>query len=504
MLNPATTLAVLATLVLLSGAAIPGRTADDPSAASPAVPEPARVVALPTQRQAWTGDFDGMFERRAVRILVPYSRTHFYFDGGKSRGLTAGVVRRFEEHLNRKYGDTTGKRPITVVTIPVTRDRMLPMLQDGLGDIIAAGITVTPEREQQVDFSIAIAEGRSEIIVTGPGAPDLASIEDLAGKEVHVRAPTEEKYRSLSAYYDSLTQLNSRFSAEGKPPMRITVVPVVLEDEDLMEMVNAGLVKITVVDDWKAELWGPVLPKMRIHKNLTLRTGISIAWAFRKGSPKLAQEINAFLKEYPETYGSAEQQVKTYGTRVKELYNATETAEMQKFDKLLQYFETYGAEYGFEPLMLAAQGYQESRLDHSVKSPAGAIGVMQLLPATGAQMEVGDIGQEEANIHAGAKYMRHIFDEYFKDAQFDDENRVLFALASYNAGPSRIARLRTEAGEEGLDPDLWFNNVERIAAKRIGLETVTYVRNIYKYYVAYRLVRDAASMREAIIEDLKQ
>jgi membrane-bound lytic murein transglycosylase MltF len=496
-------LAAVAALLLLPGTAMPEQAAEDASLASPPAPEPAGLVALPTERKPWTDDFDGMLERRAVRILVPYSRTHFYFDGGKSRGLTAGIVRRFEEHLNRKYKDVLGKRPITVVPVPVTRDRMLPMLQEGRGDIIAAGITVTPEREQHVDFSVPIAEGRSEIIVTGPGAPELALVEDLSGREVHVRAPSELQQRRLSAYYDSLVELNRRFSAEGRPPMRLTLVPVVLEDEDLMEMVNAGLVKVTVIDDWKAELWGPVLPNMRLHKDLAVRTGVRIAWAFRKNSPKLAQEINEFLQAYPGIYGTAEQQLKSYTSRIKELYNATETTEMQKFNRLLNYFETYGTKYGFEPLMLAAQGYQESRLDHSVRSPAGAIGVMQLLPATGKQMGVGDIGQEEANIHAGAKYMRHIFEEYFEDAQFDDENRVLFALASYNAGPSRIARLRKEAGDEGLDPDLWFNNVERIAAKRIGLETVTYVRNIYKYYVAYRLIEEAAGTRKQAIEEVK-
>ena len=148
-------------------------------------------------------------------------------------------------------------------------------------------------------------------------------------------------------------------------------------------------------------------------------------------------------------------------------------------------------------LLMAAQGYQESTLDHTVKSPVGAIGVMQVMPATGKELKVGDINKLEPNIHAGVKYMRFMIDQYFKDEPIDDLNKVLMAFAAYNAGPGRLRQLRREAEKRGLNPNVWFGNVERIASERIGRETVTYVSNIYKYYVAYRLLSEQQERRAA-------
>ena len=160
-------------------------------------------------------------------------------------------------------------------------------------------------------------------------------------------------------------------------------------------------------------------------------------------------------------------------------------------------FEKYGRQYGFDPLMLAAQGYQESQLNQSARSHVGAIGVMQIMPATGAQLGVGDINVTEPNIHGGAKYMDQLMTKYFPDAKFSEGNRPLFAFASYNCGPGNVSKARKEAAKRGLDPDKWFNNVEIVVAEKIGTETTTYVRNIYKYYVAYRLTLEAQSQAEA-------
>ena len=149
---------------------------------------------------------------------------------------------------------------------------------------------------------------------------------------------------------------------------------------------------------------------------------------------------------------------------------------------------------------MAAQGYQESRLDQSAKSPVGAIGVMQVMPATGKELNVGDIHQIDPNIHAGVKYVRFMLDKYYGNEPMDALNKGLFTFASYNAGPGRIAQLRRIAKERGLDPNVWFNNVELIASEKIGRETVTYVSNIYKYYLAYQLVVEQMKEREAARE----
>ncbi len=164
---------------------------------------------------------------------------------------------------------------------------------------------------------------------------------------------------------------------------------------------------------------------------------------------------------------------------------------MKRFESTLKLFEKYGAKYGFDPLMLAAQGYQESRLNQEARSHVGAIGVMQIMPATGKDLAVGSIHDIEPNIHGGAKYMNQLMTRYFPDAKFSEDVRPLFAFASYNAGPGRISQLRKETAKRGLDPDQWFNNVELLVAEKVGMETTTYVRNIYKYYAAYRLTIEA-------------
>ncbi len=169
--------------------------------------------------------------------------------------------------------------------------------------------------------------------------------------------------------------------------------------------------------------------------------------------------------------------------------SATAEAELKKFRELIAYFRKYGDQYGLDWMLMAAQGYQESRLDHNARSPVGAIGVMQVMPATGKELKVGDITQVDPNIHAGVKYIRFMIDQYYKNEPMDDLDKGLFAFASYNAGAGRIQQLRKETATRGLDPNVWFHNVERLAAEKIGRETVTYVSNIYKYYIAYTLVQ---------------
>ena len=179
-----------------------------------------------------------------------------------------------------------------------------------------------------------------------------------------------------------------------------------------------------------------------------------------------------------------------YLQNVKYAKNAGADSERKKLQAVVELFRKYSAQYDLDYLLMAAQGYQESTLDQNVKSPVGAIGVMQVMPPTGQELKVGDITLLEPNIHAGVKYMRFMMDQYYKDEPMDPVNKTLMTFASYNAGPGRLRQLRRETEKRGLNPNVWFGNVERIASERIGRETVTYVSNIYKYYIAYRLLTD--------------
>jgi membrane-bound lytic murein transglycosylase MltF len=468
--------------VVLAFSFVPGAMAESLSApASPTDSPPRRRLA--TQPNPWTGDFDQMLERRYFRVLVPYSRSLYFNDKGFERGLSAESVRGFEKWLNQKYAKQLKNRPITVLIGPRTRDRLLPDVAAGLADIAVGNLTITPERLEVVDFvPFRNLPPVNEVVVTGKAATPVAAVGELAGRTVHVRR--------ASSYFESLTALNQRFGAEGKPAVHVVLVPDALEDEDLLEMLDAGIVEAIVVDDWKAKMWAQILPDIRINEQAVLRTGSQIGWAIRRDSPKLEAEILGFMNAEAKK-GIIAWHIGQAMRRVRRLKNPNDTAGRKKFEQVYALFEKYGEKYHFDPLMLTAQGFQESRLNQNARSPVGAVGVMQVMPATGNELKVGDIHQTEPNVHAGAKYMDRLMTKFFSDAAFDDANRTLFAFASYNAGPGAIARMRREARKVGLDPDQWFNNVEIVTARRIGAETTTYVRNIYKYYAAYKLLEEA-------------
>jgi len=460
-----------------------------PPAAESNLPEGVRAIV----EQSFLGDLDKLMERRLIRVGVSFNRTHYFVDKGVQRGAAYEYGKLFEDALNKQHH--TGNLKVNVFFVPLPRDMLLPSLVDGRVDMVMAQLTVTPERLKLVDFTKPFHTNVSEVVVTGPGAPALATLEDLAGKSVFVR--------KTSSYYQSLLALNQRLKAAGRAPVALEEAPENLEDDDLLEMVSAGLIPIIVVDDYLAEFWKKVFTNLTVHESLALRTGGNIAVAIRKNSPELAAELNAFIDKngLDTTFGRVLS--KRYLQNTGYVKSATSEAERKKFRELVALFQKYSDQYELDYLLMAAQGYQESQLNQEAKSQVGAVGVMQVMPATGKELQVGDIRELEPNIHAGVKYIRFMMDRYYKDEPMNALNRALFTFASYNAGPGRIRQLRREAGKRGLDPNVWFGNVERIASERIGRETVTYVSNIYKYYVAYKLVTEGNKRRAASKEALK-
>jgi membrane-bound lytic murein transglycosylase MltF len=438
-------------------------------------------LSIDLKSTAWTGDLDALAAHRAIRVLVPYSKTLYFVDlGGVQRGISYDFMHAFEDALNKKLGRAELK--VHAVFIPVSRDRLLPMLIAGEGDVVAANLTVTAERSRLVDFVTPAATGVKEILVTGPGAPALHSLDDLAGKSVYVRRST--------SYFQSLTALNAELRTRKLAPIKLREAPEHFETEDLLEMVNAGLVPIVAADDYLARFWHRIYPNLNVREDLVLRTQGDIAFAIRKNSPQLKAQLDAFTVTHREGTLFGNITLQKYLQETHWAKNAVSEEELKKFNTLVTLFRKYGEQYRVNWLLMAAQGYQESQLDQGRRSRVGAIGVMQLMPATGQQMQVGDITQLDANIHGGVKYMRFMVDTYYANEPMDDLNKMLFTFASYNAGPQRVRALRKEASLRKLDPNVWFDNVERVAAEHIGRETVQYVSNIYKYYIAYSLVED--------------
>lgn len=427
-----------------------------------------------------------MQKRRVIRVLTVYSKIYYFIDKGQPRGIVYDALKSFEENLNKKA--KTGNIQVHVVFIPVPRNELFTALVQGKGDVAMAGLTITPERMKTVDFTDPTYKGVNEIVITGPSSPAIATVDDLSGKEVYVR--------KSSSYYESLVTLNEQFKKQGKPEVSLKIAPENLEDEDLIEMLNAGLVKLIVVDNIVAQFWKQIFPSVTLHPDITVRSGGDLAWAIRQNSPLLKAELNSFIKEKGKGTLFGNTLFQKYLKNIKYVKNAASDAEMKKFWDTVTLIRKYSDQYHVDYLLMAAQAYQESRLDQTVKSPVGAIGVMQVMPATGKDMNVGDITQIDPNINAGVKYMRFMMDQFYKNEPMNDFNKLIFSFASYNAGPGRIRQIRQIAGERGYDKNLWFNNVERIAAEKIGRETVTYVSNIYKYYLAYQLILEEKEARE--------
>ena len=434
---------------------------------------------LPKTR-AWTGDFSAMLKRGKLRLLVPYSKTLFFVDRGRELGVVAEFGHELEASINARYKSKTSRFHVDL--LPTARGRLLEALNKGYGDAVAANLTITPERLAVVDFVDPWLKNVKEIIVTGPSSPKLDRIEDLAGRDIHVR--------DSSVYVGHLAKLSEALVARGLEPIRIKPIDENLENEDLIEMVNAGLLPYAVVDDHEASIWTQIFSNAVPRQDLVVGERGDIAWAVRKNSPELKAELNAFFSTHSAVTSFGATLRKRYFSDKRIVKNALEENEAQKFLAVVDLFRRYAAMYNFDYLMIVAQAYQESGLDQSRRSPSGAVGLMQIKPSTAAGIPNGITGvvtDADRNVHAGCAYLRYLADTFLNDPAIDAENRTLMSFAAYNAGSYNLQKFRAFATQAGLDPNIWFRNVELGAAKIVGFETVQYVNNIYKYYIAYQL-----------------
>jgi membrane-bound lytic murein transglycosylase MltF len=467
----------------------PAQHLDTPGAGVPTDAERAEDALTAAIMTPWTGDLAGMIERGYVRIGVGNEPVFFSYDGAEQQGLSVDSAREFEKHLRA----TLGKRAatVTVSLAPLPRDHMFDALAEGRVDILAANLTITPERLGRVDFSVPTLRKVAEIVVTGPGAPAVARLDDLEAAPVHVRPS--------SSYHEHLAALNAERVAAGRPPVPVVAVDENLEDYDLAELVDVGVIPAIVMDDHKARLYAQIFDGIRLHPDIAVHTGGDIAWAMRKGSPELMAAVNGYQATARKGTEIGNILFKRWLGSADRIRNAIAPGEDAKFEQTIGFIRQYATAYEFDPILIAAQGYQESRLDQSVRSPAGAVGIMQVLPSTAADPNVAipNIETADRNIEAGVRYLRFLRDRYFSDPGMKELDRELFSFAAYNAGPAGIAKARTRAEAMGLDPNVWFGNVEVAAARTISREPVVYVRNILKYYTAYNLYQTAADAKAA-------
>ena len=434
------------------------------------------------------GDLDSMIKRRYIRVLVPYSKTYYYVEGMKRYGLAYDLLNLFEKDLNKQL--KLNPATVRVIFIPVSREHILPLLTGGHADMIASGYTITPEREKLVDFSLPTVTGIKDIVVAGPSAPPIKSLDDLAGQHVFVR--------ENSSYQSSLIKLNHLLVKKGLKPLHIEFTGPYLEAEDILEMVNEGMIPFTVISEDLGTLWKSIFIDLKVYTKIAVDSNVSYGWAFRSNSPKLQAVINKFIPKIKKGSLTGNMLYDKYLKNTVRLKNAQSKEALADLEHYRSLFIKYGNTYSLDWLLLSAQAFQESQLKQETVSHMGAVGVMQVLPSTAKAppISIPNIKNADNNIHAGVKYMRWLIDNFFATEPMDSLNRHFFALAAYNAGPGNVRKLRREAREKGLNPNEWFNNVELLAARHIGMEPVQYVSNIYRYYWSYQALQKFKDLRE--------
>jgi membrane-bound lytic murein transglycosylase MltF len=426
--------------------------------------------------QPWQGDLDAITERGFLRILTVHNPLFFSFDGARQTGMVAELGKLFEDHLAEEIGRV---RSPTVVLIPVARDELIPGLVEGRGDLVMGNLTITPDRQKLVDFGPPVHPNVDELVITGPATKNISS-----------------------SYFEHLQALNAEREAQGKQPIPITEADENLEDYDLLDMVNAGVLEAIVVDSHKAAFWEQVFDNIEVHRDISVHSGNRIAWAIRKDSPGLMKSIAAFSETVRKGSLLGNILRKRYLGNTGWLNNALAGEDRKRYEETIEIIKQYADRYEFDWLIIAAQAYQESRFDQNKLSPAGAVGVMQLLPTTAADKAVGipDISTVGNNVHAGIKYLHWLRETYYSDPTIAPLDRVLFSFAAYNAGPGNMRRARKRARRLGFDPNRWFGNVEIGMYRAVSGEPASYVRNIYKYYVTYQGLERSRQAREKALE----
>lgn len=446
------------------------------------------VIALsltPLQKEPYFGDLPTLEEKGVIRILVSADLGFYYVEDGKPKGILAELLYHFEKQLRQRSSY------LNLQIIPVHRDELIPSLARGYGDLIVANLTITPSRKETIDFSNPVLKNVQELIVTHKDMPPLSNLTQLSGQEIWVRAS--------SSYFESVQAINDKLNEQSLPPMIVRFVEETLQDMELVELVNQGHIPAIVLDSHKTELWLKAMENIQAHTALPLRNDGQIAWAMRHESPKLKAFVNQYLKKYRSGTLLGNVIYGKYLDNTRWLKRMLDPNHINKLDSLTSIFELYSQRYQFDPLMVSAQGFQESGLDQKKVSHKGAIGIMQVLPSTAKDPNVNipDIYQTENNIHAGVKYLHFVKHRYFSDDNISEDDKVYFALAAYNAGPGNIRKMRRLAEKNGYDPNKWFRNVEIMARRNISREPVHYVSNINRYFVIYKQLDALKRLREA-------
>jgi membrane-bound lytic murein transglycosylase MltF len=440
-------------------------------------------------------DLPEMLKRRTIRVLTTYAPSTYFIFGGRSYGFEYSLLKDFEVFINRHFG----RKPMQTVLefIPVPENLLIPCLQLGIGDMVAAGIRRPSQDIADVDFTIPYLQNVSDVLITHRKAPAASMIEELAGRVIHIQPAWQQS--------KTLRRINARLLVKGLRPLQKITTNGFLSSEDILALVNEGVIDLSIVESHIARLWSSVYPDIVILEFPEISAHTPISWAVRRDNPEFKASLDRFLRSRQRGSRFGNIYYRQYFKETRWISNPLIPTDHAKFSRYAPLFRKYGSQYGFDWMLLAAIAYQESQMKNRRRSHAGAIGLMQVMPATAgdANVDIDNIRDPEQNVHAGTKYLALLRDVYFPATEYSPKERIHFILAAYNAGPGKIARCRRLAARMGNDPHKWFGHTELAARRLVGNETVRYVSNVSKYYMAYSLGHTMECLKHQQIEMLK-
>ena len=423
----------------------------------------------------YTDDFDAIKKRKTLRVITRNNAASYFLWRGELLGFEYELVKAFaKQHKLR----------LEIISAP-SHEAQITLLLQGKGDIIASFLTVTENRKQRgISFS-RYHHKASEIIVSRADDNSIQTTGDLAGRSIYVR--------KSSAYWETLQTLKNTGLK-----FNLIAAPENMETEEIIGQVASGEYDLTLADNHLLDI--ELTWRDDIHAALVIGDVRDNAWAIRSNNPQLLKAVNQFIKKqyrslfynitYDKYFKNAHRIKKYRAQRI----DLNPDGTLSPYDTLVK---KYAQKYGFDWRLLVAQMYQESRFNPKAKSWVGARGLMQVMPRTAKEMKISNLKDPESGIKAGVQYLNWVRERFEQELSIKD--RMWFTLAAYNAGQGHVKDARRLARQQGLNPDKWFNNVEKamlLLSKRKysrkarhgyvrGTEPVNYVREIRTRYRAY-------------------
>lgn len=424
-------------------------------------------------------DLQQIRSSKVLRVLVNQSRN----SSGEIKGEPVGIeyyrLRGLEHYLNARAGDG---QQIRLKIIPRAKEQLLGALQRGEGDLAAPGELLDPAVTGGVNSSAPVLDDVPLLLVGRKGERSYTRAEQLSGRTVALT--------SASAAGAVIQQLNQQLALRKRSPIKIEWVDSTLAVEDVLEMVQAGIYPLTMVERPIAQRWARVMPNLRLDNRVQLGQAQAMRWYVRRDATLLLATVDRFLQGYraPENQDAAFERIYRRQYRV---HNPLARKDRQRLNALRPVLQKHGEAQQIDWLNLAALAFKESTLNPAARGSGGAHGLMQITPSAAQRVGVSDTGSVDGNVQASARYLALIRRKFFASPKINERERMAFVLAAYNLGPERVQAMRAEARKRGLNGNQWFFQTERIAMEQVGMGPVNFVNSVNKYFLAFNRERTA-------------